>query len=92
MARNYPRYLFSDPQNTKSKGPFIVHLLDPRIIVKIGFFDNTTPNIWHRNHLGFRYFVLNADEFQHMSIEICLDHMIEWFRHQPEYSYMQNML
>jgi hypothetical protein len=32
MARDYPRFLFSNPQNTKSKGPFIVHLLEPRLV------------------------------------------------------------
>lgn len=35
MARLYPRFLFSDPQNTKSKGPFVVHTLDPKFIVKV---------------------------------------------------------
>ncbi len=35
MARNYPKYLFSNPQNTKSKGPFVIHLLKPRMICKI---------------------------------------------------------
>ena len=27
MGRNYPRFLYSNPTNTKSPGPFIVHLL-----------------------------------------------------------------
>lgn len=35
MKRNYPRFLYSNPQNTKSKGPFIVHTLPPRIIMRI---------------------------------------------------------
>ncbi len=34
MAREYPRFLFSNPQNTKSKGPFIIHCLEPRLIFK----------------------------------------------------------
>lgn len=34
MSRKYPRFLFSDPKNTKSKGPFVVHLLHPRMICK----------------------------------------------------------
>jgi hypothetical protein len=33
MARQYPRFLFSNPQNTKSKGPFVVHTLDPVMIM-----------------------------------------------------------
>jgi hypothetical protein len=32
MARSYPRFLFSNPKNTKTKGPFIVHLLYPKMI------------------------------------------------------------
>jgi hypothetical protein len=35
MARQYPRFLYSDPQNTKSKGPFIISALPPHIIAKI---------------------------------------------------------
>jgi hypothetical protein len=35
MARLYPRFIFSDPQNTKSPGPFIVHLLDPVVVFKL---------------------------------------------------------
>lgn len=35
MARQYPRFLFSNPQNTKSTGPFIVHLLPPKMICRV---------------------------------------------------------
>lgn len=35
MARNYPRFIYSNPTNTKSEGPFIVHLLEPRLIFKV---------------------------------------------------------
>ena len=35
MARQYPRFLFSDPKNTKSKGPFVIHCLEPRLIFKV---------------------------------------------------------
>lgn len=35
MQRLFPRFLFSNPQNTKSKGPFIVHTLEPRIILRV---------------------------------------------------------
>lgn len=35
MARQTPRFLFSNPQNTKGKGPFIVHCIFPRFIAKI---------------------------------------------------------
>lgn len=33
--RQYPRFIFSNPQDTKSKGPFIIHLLKPRMICKV---------------------------------------------------------
>lgn len=35
MSREYPRFLFSNPKNTKSKGPFIIHTLEPELIMKI---------------------------------------------------------
>ena len=35
MAREYPRFIFSNPKNTKSEGPFLVHTLDPYIIFKV---------------------------------------------------------
>ncbi len=35
MARQFPRFLFSDPTNTKSKGPFIVHTIWPKAILKL---------------------------------------------------------
>ena len=34
MARNYPRFLFSNPQHTVSTGPFIVHCIKPRMLLK----------------------------------------------------------
>ncbi len=34
MARQYPRFLFSNPQNTKSKGPFVVSLMPPILICR----------------------------------------------------------
>jgi hypothetical protein len=33
--RDYPKFLFSNPTNTKSKGPFIVHLLEPRLVFRV---------------------------------------------------------
>jgi hypothetical protein len=35
MAREYPRFIYSNPTNTKSKGPFIIHLLEPRLLFKV---------------------------------------------------------
>jgi hypothetical protein len=39
MSRGYPRFLFSNPQNTKEPGPFVVHLLFPKCICKVYDFD-----------------------------------------------------
>jgi len=35
MARTYPRFLYSNPNNSKSPGPFIVHLLFPKFICRL---------------------------------------------------------
>ncbi len=35
MAREYPRFLISNPSNTKSKGPFIIHTLPPQFICRV---------------------------------------------------------
>ena len=41
MPRSYPQYLYSNPQNTKSKGPFIVHTIPPRFIVQVTKFNGS---------------------------------------------------
>ena len=35
MARKYPRFLYSNPHNTKNKGPFVIHTLAPMTIFKV---------------------------------------------------------
>ena len=35
MPREYPRFLYSNPQNTKSEGPFVVHCFPPQLLCKI---------------------------------------------------------
>ena len=35
MARGYPRFLFSNPQNVKTPGPFLIHCLQPRLIFQV---------------------------------------------------------
>jgi len=37
MARKYPKLLWSNPSNTKSSGPFVVHTQYPRFIAKPHF-------------------------------------------------------
>jgi hypothetical protein len=34
MARKYPKFLWANPTQTKSEGPFIVHTQEPRFIAK----------------------------------------------------------
>ena len=35
MAREFPRFLFSNPKNTKTTGPFIIHMLDPHLLFRV---------------------------------------------------------
>lgn len=35
MARGYPKFLFSNPKNTKDEGPFVVHTVPPHFIAKL---------------------------------------------------------
>jgi hypothetical protein len=35
--KNYPRFIFADPQDTKSKGPFIINTFHPQLIAKVSF-------------------------------------------------------
>jgi hypothetical protein len=49
MARQYPRFLFSNPKNTKSEGPFIVHTLHPRIIMRVTKSDEE----WEEAQMGY---------------------------------------
>jgi hypothetical protein len=63
MARNYPRFLFSNPKNTKSPGPFVVHLLKPRMICKIYEARDATYNADdHPNALHFGRFAVELLE------------------------------
>jgi hypothetical protein len=53
MAREYPRFLFSNPQNTKSKGPFIVHTINPVCIMKVEFTSKKTFRIEFLEMISF---------------------------------------
>lgn len=43
MARQFPRFLVSNPEDTKSEGPFIVHTLFPRFIARVVFGKKNYP-------------------------------------------------
>lgn len=53
MARYFPRFLYSNPQNSKSTGPFIVHLLEPRIVFKVVFDQQEVINGINGEYSGF---------------------------------------
>lgn len=40
MARQYPRFLFSTSINTKSRGNYLMHTLEPRVIASIQRINN----------------------------------------------------
>src|ERR1700744_995911 len=56
MARKYPRFLLSNPNNTKSDGPFIIHTLEPQFIVKPQFdnkrnyYDSILIDVWTKDY------------------------------------------
>lgn len=76
MARNYPRFLFSDPKNTKSEGPFIVHTLEPRFILKFV--------IYKTGKTGTFEFILlkNWSELPDNMLKKEIEAANTWFTHQ----------
>lgn len=57
MSRQFPRFLFSNPKNTKSKGPFIVHTLEPRIIIRVAKVPNYDPGPMTHNGKYILFFL-----------------------------------
>lgn len=84
MARMYPRFLYADPKDTKSKGPFIVHLMDPRVVICIRKEGEDCSGL---NGLGFNFedlkmdfFLLDEfDEKDRFKYEKVLEDAIKWF-------------
>ncbi len=76
MARKYPRFLFSDPQNTKSQGPFIVHTIDPIFIVRVAKCPNRDPG--RMTHNG-KYILFFLDDVERDNKLInATDAMFKW--------------
>ena len=75
MSRGYPRFLFSNPQNTKEPGPFVVHLLFPKCICKVYDFDKVQKTFSIKE---IRFF----DECNGEEKENLLHHMRNWLFHQ----------
>lgn len=71
MSRNYPRFLFSNPINTKSKGPFVFHSIFPAAICKIIDYD--------QNNKTFGLEVLKMyDDCSQTEIDLMLSDMRNW--------------
>jgi hypothetical protein len=85
MARNYPRFLYSNPQNTKSKGPFIVHTLYPKAVFRVNGSQEYFVGATHAMHgKSFSVILLDID---HCSDELKMpltDEAYMWFKNQPE--------
>lgn len=76
MARKLPRFLFSDPKNTKSKGPFIIHTLEPRLIFRVAQCPNYEPG--RMTHNG-RYILFFLDEIEYSEqLEEITDAIFKW--------------
>lgn len=70
MARQTPRFLYSNPQNSKSKGPFIIHTIEPRLIAKIVYGCKEDP-------IAFRV-LDNIDGCDPEHLQAVLKHANEW--------------
>jgi hypothetical protein len=87
MARNYPRFLYSNPQNTKSEGPFIVHTIFPRSIFKVH--RKNPPQVAFVHGLHGKFLSVEL-----LDIQECTDdekrqltgEAYQWFNSQPEAS------
>lgn len=74
MARKYPKFLWSNPTNSKSEGPFIVHTQEPRFLAKPHFDDR-------RNFHSISVLELWTEGYDHYDQEV-LDvqqELFKWF-------------
>jgi len=78
MARKYPRFLLSNPANTKSTGPFVIHTLSPQFIAKPEFDEkrnlvNTTlVDVWSKDYLA-------------IDVWNTMKEITEWFKHSGRF-------
>ncbi len=89
MQRKFPRFLLSDPQNTKSKGPFITHTLYPKAVMAV------LPPESHEQLKNYEAYVrglqyhiclLEIDTCTELQKRELLQEVDSWFNHQPESS------
>lgn len=88
MSREYPRFIFSNPKNTKSKGPFIVHLLKPRFICRL-VNDNKEDihllKTYYKNISGWTIELLELfDDATSQKVSDIMDDMLVWASKQNE--------
>ena len=75
-GRAYPRFLYSSPQNTKSKGPFIIHTLNPRITVRVAKCPNNEPGVMTHNG---KYILFFLDDYNiTKELRETTDTMFKW--------------
>ncbi len=85
MARGYPRFLYSNPQNTKSEGPFIVHTLYPKAVFRI--FSSTIHVLQPGPSMHGKYFsvvLLDIDECNDETKMPLVSEAYDWFKYQKE--------
>jgi hypothetical protein len=84
MARKYPRFLYSNPLNTKSPGPFLIHTLFPRVIFKVHIQENSLPRgegvsiTYSLQHIDD----LKIDEDNVVEYETAYDEGLKWLTAQ----------
>ena len=80
MSHNYPRFLFSDPKNTKKPGPFIVHLHEPRFVVRVAKCPNYDKG--RMTHNG-KYILFFLDDIEYSDkLEQATAGMFKWIESQ----------
>ena len=83
MARGYPRFLFSDPQNTKSKGPFVIHMMKPMLAFRVAKCPNREPG--RMTHNGkYILFFLDEDIKYTEKVKHAIDAMFKWIEAQEK--------
>lgn len=90
MARQYPRFLFSNPSNSKSKGPFIVHTLNPVMIIQVSVRPPVAlfkkPEEFYTTDSFYLYKCVEDYGLTGFGLHSYIQHSaMEWFSKQAEY-------
>ena len=71
MGRKYPRFLYSEPTDSKSEGPFVVHTLPPRFVCKLEFD--------HRRYLTSVHYVGNWEDVDYSVRDEVFQELRKWY-------------